>query len=155
MSIAWKVPKFVVFSGLNKEKHGPKETPYLDTFHAVVKHRYSSFGKIWFIEVIGKICKISTLLKLVIDILLPCTTFKTKVHWECIKHSYKGIEKWENEKSITSEKNIKDQKENEKKKEKYYRDPESRRKYRKRKKENPQQEKYYIWKKRNIRKILN
>lgn len=40
-------------------------------------------------------------------------------------------------------------------KEKYYRDPESRRKYRKRKKENPQQEKYYIWKKRNIRKILN
>ena len=154
MSIAWKVPKFVVFSGLNKEKHGPKETLYLDTFHAVVKHRYSSFGKIWFIEVIGKICKISTLLKLVIDILLPCTTFKTKVHWECIKHSYKGIEKWENE-SITSEKNIKDQKENEKKKEKYYRDPESRRKYRKRKKENPQQEKYYIWKKRNIRKILN
>ena len=154
MSIAWKVPKFVVFSGLNKEKHGPKETPYLDTFHAVVKHRYSSFGKIWFIEVTGKLCKISTLLKLAIDIVLPCTIFKTKVHWECIKHSYKGIEKWENE-SITSEKNIKDQKENEKKKEKYYRDPESRRKYRKRKKENPQQEKYYIWKKRNIRKILN
>ena len=39
---AWKVSKYWVFSdlyflvfGLNTEKYGPENTPYLDTFHAV------------------------------------------------------------------------------------------------------------------------
>ena len=43
MSTAWKVSKYLVFSGLyfpvfgvNEGKYGPVKTPYLDTFHEVV-----------------------------------------------------------------------------------------------------------------------
>ena len=33
---AWKLSKYGVFSGPNTGKYGPKKTPYLDTFHAVM-----------------------------------------------------------------------------------------------------------------------
>ena len=32
---AWKMSKYVVFSGPNTGKYGPEKTPYFDTFHAV------------------------------------------------------------------------------------------------------------------------
>ena len=31
----WKVSKYGVISGPNREKYGPEITPYLDTFYAV------------------------------------------------------------------------------------------------------------------------
>ena len=34
-STSWKVSEYGVFSGLNTEKYGLEETPYLDTFHTV------------------------------------------------------------------------------------------------------------------------
>ena len=37
MSTAKKVSKYGVISGPNTGKYGPEITPYLDTFHAVVK----------------------------------------------------------------------------------------------------------------------
>ena len=40
MSTAWKVSKYRVFSGPNVGKYGPKQIPYLDTFHAESSYEY-------------------------------------------------------------------------------------------------------------------
>ena len=43
--IAWKVPKYGIFSGPNAGKYVPEKTPYLDTFHAVILSKSSYFLK--------------------------------------------------------------------------------------------------------------
>ena len=50
---AWEVSKYGVFSGpyfpvfsQNTGKYGPEETPYLDTFHAVIA-KFHGWMNIW------------------------------------------------------------------------------------------------------------
>ena len=66
------------------------------------------FFKLWFVAFIGRLYKVSLLLKLPKASILPSTIFKIKMHWEYKRHNYKCIEKWEKENYKITEKNIKD-----------------------------------------------
>ena len=66
-----------------------------------VCHRYSSFAKIWFVGVIAKLYRISILLKLPNDSLLPVQFLKLKCI-ENVKSTIKNVLKSERKKKVSS-----------------------------------------------------